>query len=619
MLNQFGATLTSSGIDFKVWAPAAQTVDVIISSPREARHRLVNDSGVFSISVPDLNAGTLYKFQLDGEWSLPDPYSRYQPEGPHGPSMAIDPNAYVWHDDAWTGVKLAGQIIYELHIGSFTEAGTFDAAIERLGWLQTIGITLIEIMPVAEFPGEWNWGYDGVDLFAPFHGYGDSDALKRFVDRAHELNIGVILDVVYNHVGPDGNFLPKFSPHYFSARHANDWGQSFDLDGEHSKFVRQFIIDNACYWIREFHLDGLRLDATQNIPDDSPTHLLAELVSACRKTAGKRSIVIVAEDEQQQASRVAPMEEGGFGLDGVWNDDFHHSAYVALTGRRHAYYHDHTGRAQEFVSAVKYGYLYQGQHYHWQRQPRGQRKTLRSESLITFIDNHDQIANSLRGSRIHTLTSAARYRAMVALLLLSPQTPLLFMGQEFNASVPFLFFADHKGELAEAVRKGRGEFLSQFPNISGRAAQSMLTDRASSAAFSQCKLPWHEAKLDNPTVRLYRDLIAIRKSDPVIGSHSPCIDGAVLSDHAFVLRWFDEQHGDRLLVVNFGADLELLSVPEPLLASSMHSYWDLRWSSQRVEYGGLGVELPQTNHGWYLPAETATLLEDRAALSALER
>jgi maltooligosyltrehalose trehalohydrolase len=625
-MTPFGANAVDGGIEFKVWSSNATCVDVIIyessmhtaqeqAARKQAIRMQANDDGIFSVTIPSVTSGTLYKFRIDEGNEYPDPYSRFQPEGPHGPSMVVDPTSYRWRDENWGGIELPGQVIYELHIGAFTEAGTFDAAIEKLSWLKSIGITVIEVMPVAEFPGKWNWGYDGVALFAPFHGYGDASAFKRFVDAAHAQDLAVILDVVYNHLGPDGNYLGCFAPQYFSTQHRNDWGIPFNLDSDASTHVREFIVSNACYWIEEFHLDGLRLDAACNIPDCSARHVLAELVERARAAAGRRKIIIIAEDEQQHSSWLRHPSQGGFGLDAMWNDDFHHAAAVAITGRRHAYYFDYLGRPQEFISAIKHGFLFQGQHYHWQKQPRGERFSSAHSACVLFLENHDQIANSLHGRRMHRLTSPARYRAMTALLLLAPQTPLLFMGQEFMASTPFLFFADHNAELAKQVRRGRQEFLNQFPGVATPQGENALHDPFDPHTFQVSKLKWEESEQHGEAVKLHRDLLRVRRTDPTLNQQNVAIDGAVLGEHSFLLRWFDADHGDRLLLMNLGTELRLIPGPEPLLAASSHCDWSLEWSSEDVSYGGGGVEHPLGEHGWYLPGECAIFLREVSALS----
>jgi maltooligosyltrehalose trehalohydrolase len=431
-----------------------------------------------------LRAGATYKYRIDGQKSYPDPCSKYQPAGPHESSAIVDSARFSWRDDQWRGIDIAGQVVYELHVGTFTSEGTLDAARARLSYLRSLGVTVVELMPVAECDGRWNWGYDGVLLFAPYHVYGDYDALKRFVDKAHRDGLAVILDVVYNHVGPSGNYLREFSPDYFTDKYPNEWGQCFNVDGENSAAVRDFILANATYWISEFHIDGLRLDATQSIPDASAVHILSELTDLTRQAAAPRGIIIVAENEPQHTCQLLPNEHGGMGFDAMWNDDFHHAARVALTGRREAYFQDYFGRAQEFVAASKWGYLFQGQHYYWQKKARGQHLRRPPWNFVTYLQNHDQVANCTGGTRLHALTSGARYRAVTTLFLLAPPTPMLFMGQEFNASAPFTFLADHSGELRGLVHKGRREFLAQFPSTADPRVSARIPDPA--AVRSEC-------------------------------------------------------------------------------------------------------------------------------------
>ena len=605
-----GAEPAAGGVYFRVWAPAAERVEVVIEGEQRAYRLQPGAHGHHCAFVPGLAPGALYRYRLEGRGPYPDPCSRFQPSGPHGPSMVVDPHAYRWHDGGWMGVEIKGQVIYEMHIGAFTEEGTFDAAARELEHLKDLGVTVLEVMPIAEFPGRWNWGYDGVDLFAPYHGYGDHDAFKRFVDAAHRHALAVMLDVVYNHVGPDGNYLGCYSADYFSARQPNDWGRSINFDGPGCSGVRELYIRNACYWIREFHLDGLRLDATQSIHDTSWPHILAQIAQRARKQAHPRRIILTAENEPQDARYLAPMEAGGFGLDAMWNDDFHHSARVALTGRREGYYHDYRGRAQEFVSAAKHGFLFQGQYYRWQEQARGTPALDQPAwAFIAFIQNHDQVGNTLNGERLHRITSPGRLRAMTALLLLAPHTPLLFMGQEFGASQPFGFFADHNPQLGKQVHAGRREFLSQFVNYATAAAQARVPDPADEACFRNSKLDRSERDRHVALYALHRDLLRIRRQDAVIARQDRrAIDGAVLSDHAFVLRWFDAREGDRLLVVNLGEEAHVRPAPEPLLAPPCAARWRLVWSSDDPRYGAHGAVSPCTERGWRLPGESAALL-----------
>lgn len=604
-----GAEVVSNGVSFRVWAPKRKRVDVVLENEGGTIIPLdPEENGYFSGIALDVGAGTLYKYRLDEDKKYPDPSSRFQPEGPHGPSMVIDPWAHRWNDEGWSGVDIRGQVIYELHIGTFTREGTFDAAARELGELKGLGITLIEVMPVHEFPGRWNWGYDGVGLYAPAHVYGDANALRRFVDSAHSKGIGVMLDVVYNHLGPDGNYLKEYSDNYFTDRYETDWGEPPNFDGPGSKEVREFFIRNACYWIAEFHMDGLRLDATQNIYDLGPFHVLAEISQRTREVAEPKKIVLVGENEPQHVILIGPLEKGGYGLDALWNDDFHHSAMVALTGRSEAYYTDYRGEPQEFISAVKRGFLYQGQRYNWQKQPRGTAVTTEPASaFILFTQNHDQVANSLYGHRIHALTSPARYRAITALMLLAPGTPMFFMGQEFGASSPFLFFADHCQQvLAGTVHRGRKEFLAQFPSYGSPEAQEQVPDPCEVSTFERSKLDLSERESHAEIYLFHQDLLRLRREDPVISSQArERIDGAALGSGALAIRFFGEDGDARLLVVNLGPNFQYNPAPEPLLAPVSGGSWHLVWSSDDPRYGGPGIINPCGEEGWMLPGESA--------------
>jgi maltooligosyltrehalose trehalohydrolase len=568
-----------------------------------------DEAGYFSGLVPIATAGMLYRYRLDNGDAYPDPCSRYQPQGPHGPSLIVDPSTYAWRYPDWQGVRMQGQVIYELHVGTFTPEGTLDATIAQLDELKDCGVTVIELMPLAEFPGRWNWGYDGVDLFAPAHVYGDPDALKRFVDAAHERGLGVILDVVYNHFGPDGNYLPAFSDLYLTDRHPNEWGQAINFDGQGSGPVREFFIQNACYWITEFKLDGLRLDAVHAIYDDSPVHVLAELSRQARIAAGARSIVLIAECESQLITTIQSIEDGGWGLDGVWSDDFHHISRVALTGRGQAYYSDYRGTAQELLSVIKRGFVYQGQRYQWQKKPRGTVvKNEPASGFVFYLQNHDQVANHLHGDRIHALASHARYRAIAALLLLAPETPMLFMGQEFGASNPFLFFADHHSDLAAKVYEGRKKFLAEFPEYATPEAQAAVPDPADEATFQRSCLDLSERRRNAPIYRLHKDLLRLRRDDAILTRQDRrSLDGATLSPQALVLRYMGPADDDRLLVVNLGPDLNFMPAPEPLLAPVRDGSWTLQWSSEHPLYGGPGIVNPLSEQGWRIPSATATV------------
>ena len=608
-----GAELGSGGVSFRVWAPIARTVDVLLEAGpgSPSRHRLEPETGgYFSGTIPVARAGTRYRLELDESGrGLPDPASRFQPDGPHGTSEVVDPDAFAWTDAGWSGVGLAGQVLYEMHIGTFTRGGTWSSAIPELPTLAEAGVTVLSVMPVAEFAGRFGWGYDGVDLFAPTRLYGTPDDFRRFVDAAHAAGLGAILDVVYNHVGPDGNYLKSFSPDYFTDRYANEWGEAINFDGPGAGPVREFFVANAGYWIDEFHLDGLRLDATQQVFDASADHVLAAVARRVREAAGGRRTLVIGENETQHTRLVRSPAAGGYGLDALWNDDFHHSARVALTGRHEAYYSDYRGTAQELVAAVKSGYLYQGQRSGWQHKRRGtSTRGLVPAQLVAYLENHDQIANSPRGERLHALTSPGRYRAMTAVLLLGPATPLLFQGQEFAASSPFVFFADHAGELAKQVRRGRAEFLSQFPSMRGAPARAALPDPGDPRTLERCVLDHSERERHAEAYALHRDLLRLRREDPVVRAQGAGgVDGAVFGAEALVLRFFGPADDDRLLLVNLGADLALDPPAEPLLAPPGGRRWDVVWSSEDRRYGGAGrVPLPPDER-WLLPAHSACL------------
>ena len=587
------------------------------TSEAQLRPLEAEGNGYFAGWIAEARPGERYRLSLD-DAAYPDPASRFQPEGPHGPSEIINPAEFTWTDRGWRGRPTEELVVYELHLGTFTPEGTWAAASARLPQLQRLGITALEIMPVADFPGRFGWGYDGVNHFAPCRLYGRPDDARAFVDRAHALGLMVILDVVYNHFGPDGNFLTAFSRDYVSAQHRSEWGDTFNFDGPNSGPVREMVVSNARYWIDEYHFDGLRLDATQQIIDASPVHIIQELGQAARQAAADRQIYLVGENEPQDGRLARPASAGGCGLDALWNDDFHHSALVAATGRTEAYFLDHRGSAQEFVSALKYGFLYQGQHYWWQNQRRGTPALdLGSLRFVHFLENHDQVANTLRGLRLHQQTDPGTLRALTAVLLLGPSTPLLFQGQEFGSSAPFLYFADHHEELNTLVAQGRTKYLLQFRSAASPECAPYIPIPSRSDTFARCKLDWSEAERNAALLQLHTDLLRLRREDPTLSRRGRW-DGAVLSPDAFVMRVFGSGHDDRLLIVNLGKDLRYQPAPEPLLAPPLQRGWTVLWSSEAPEYGGCGTAPPETNHGWLLPGRSAMLLAPHEAHDVCE-
>ncbi len=610
-----GAELVAGGgAHFRVWAPKAKRlfIDFHADSVAASIELQAESDGYFSAYAPEARAGWKYAYRIDDRaGQYPDPASRFQPEGPHGFSELIDPEDFSWTDQQWSGPDLAGQVLYELHLGTFTPEGTFAAAMRELPALAELGVTLVEIMPVAEFAGNFGWGYDGVDLFAPTRLYGRPNDFRKFVDCAHQLGLGVILDVVYNHFGPTGNYLGNFTDDYLSAKHHTDWGNGINFDSANCQPVREFFTANAGYWIDEFHVDGLRLDAIHAIVDDSPEHILKAIGKQVRKAAGDRKTLVFAENEWQEGHVFRPIERGGYGLDGAWNDDFHHAARVAMTGRSEGYFGDYQGTPQELISAVKWGYLYQGQWNARQKRPRGTPAfDLEAKQFVTFLQNHDQVGNSPRGYRLHQLTSPGRARALTALFLLSPNTPMIFQGQEFAASSPFHYFADHEVELARLVREGRHREMQQFRSMAGPDSRECLLDPCAQQTFEESKLNLSERESHSAVYTMFKDLLRLRRDDPVFAAQSGArTHGTVLSAECFALRFFGSDGDDRLIIVNLGRDLEWRPASEPLLAPPIKAKWQVLWSSENPAYGGCGSGVLDESHS-YLAGHAAVVLQN---------
>ena len=612
-----GAEVVPEGVHFRVWAPGHRKVEVVLfgeetGAPVAAFALSAEEEGYFSGTCREARAGSLYRYRLGGGNSFPDPASRFQPEGPHGPSRVVDP-AFSWSDREWPGIIREGHVIYEMHIGTYTRAGSWQEAEQQLGALAELGITLVEVMPVADFPGRFGWGYDGVNHFAPTRLYGEPDDMRRFVDRAHVLGLGVLLDVVYNHFGPEGNYLERYSKDYYGAKEC-DWGKVMNFDAKHSAPVREFFISNGGYWIDEFHLDGLRFDATHTIVDYSPVHILGEITEAARQAAGARKVLMIAENESQDFRCLRPKEGGGFGMDAVWNDDFHHSAHVSLTGYHDAYYSEYYGSPQEMISSAKWGYLYQGQHYFYQEKRRGSPTIGVSPScFVNFTQNHDQVGNSAWGIRLDKLTNPAALRAMTALLMLAPQTPMIFQGQEFSASAPFLYFGDLSPEISRQVHDGRIELLKQFTNIDSPEIIDTIDKPYELETFEQSRLDLGERERHGKVYALYRDLIRLRREDPVFSKGHTChIEGAVLGTSGFLLRYFLGDHQQRLLLINLGRELHLAPVPEPMLAPPLGYDWEILWTSEKLEFGGSGTPKLDAEKFWRLQGNAAVVLAPTA-------
>lgn len=612
-----GAEVLPEGrVHFRVWAPKCQLIEVVIAPQDDGAEKCTElqseGNGYHSGMVERVAPPMLYGLRCNGDKRVwPDPVSRFQPQGPAGPSQIVDPSSFRWTDAEWKGVRPQGQVIYEMHVGTFTPEGTWGAAAAQLPELARAGMTVLELMPIADFTGEFGWGYDGVAFFAPTRLYGTPDDFRHFVDRAHAEGLGVILDVVYNHYGPLDNSLPQFSDDYTTDRYENEWGGAINFDGDRSGPVREFFQANARYWIDEFHLDGLRFDATQSIIDNSDSHILTELVTAARDAGGGRTLFIVAENEPQRVRMLRSPTDGGHGMDAAWNDDFHHTAMVRLTGHNEAYYSDFMGAAEEFLGAIKRGFIYQGQRSQWQKNPRGTpTRGLPATAFVNFLQNHDQIANSGLGERVDKLCSPGRWRAMTALWLLAPQTPMFFQGQEFSASTPFLYFADSTGEQARQVARGRLRFLSQFPTLATPEAKSQVAEPADRSTFERCRLNLSERQTHSQSYTLHQDLLRLRREDPVFcRQRADLLDGATLGPDCLIVRYMGEaEDDDRLLIVNLGNDLRYSPAPQALLAPPAERVWEILWSTNRVEYGGVGTPPIETETGWQIPGESAVVL-----------
>jgi maltooligosyltrehalose trehalohydrolase len=550
-------------VRFSVWAPHCRQVTVALNGGKGERSLSLesSDTGLFTGVLDDVDPGSDYSYRLDQGPPRPDPVSRYRPAGVHGPTRIIDPADFSWSDQGWTGVSPADLIIYELHIGTFSPEGTFDSVIERLPMLTQLGVTAIEIMPVAEFPGSRNWGYDGVSLYAPQSTYGGPDGLRRLVNASHQEGLAVILDVVYNHVGPEGNYLTEFGP-YFSDRHRTAWGDGWNLDGPESDEIRRYIVDNALYWITEFHVDGLRLDAADKIVDQSALHILEEIVAAVRhqRRALGRRINLIAESNANDPRFIQTLDRGGYGLDAQWTDDFHHAVHVALTGEHQGYLEDFRG-----VGTVAKAFTHGRSASH-----------LPSDRFVVCIQNHDQVGNRATGERLSALVPAETLRLGAAVLLLSPYVPLLFMGEEYGEVNPFLYFVSHgDSALVEAVRQGRRRECGAL----GGAAD--IPDPQAEATFTRSKLEWSRLVVPaHAQLRaLYTDLLRLRRKEPALRPAAASIGVSHDDDDRWVRVGFAVPGSELVAAFNFADEVRTVSLLQPAA---------LMLSTDDPKYGGRG-------------------------------
>lgn len=587
-----GAQLDEKGVRFRVWAGDTQRVEVVLmdKAGHETTSYALNrdDVGYFVGYFEGIEAGTRYMYRLDGDKLRYDPASRYQPAGVHGPSEIVAPD-FDWHDGDWQGLPLEDMVLYEVHIGTATEAGTFDAFIQKLDYLKSLGVTAIELMPVGDFPGERNWGYDGVCLFAPARAYGGPQGYKRLVDAAQARGLAIVQDVVYNHLGPDGNYLRDFSHEYFTTDKKTPWGDALNFGCE---AVREFFVSNALYWVHEYHVDGLRLDATHAILDDRPEHFLAELPRRIRETLPpERHLIIFAEDERNEVRLLQPASKGGMGLDAVWADDFHHEARSAFAGDNEGYYADFSGNAEDLAATLSKGWFYTGQRSQFAGHGRGSdASSIEPPHFVYCIQNHDQIGNRALGERLNCDIGLDAYRAASALLLLSPYTPLLFQGQEWAASTPFLFFTDHNEELGRLITEGRRAEFAFFSSFSG----TTVPDPQALSTFEASKLKWEELESGEHAQMLafYRDLLALRRDEPLLRQRQhDTFQAARVAEDAIVMRYQATGSAEALLViVNLKGNLKLTFAEQEVTGPPANRLWRLLLSTDDPRYAGTGSE-----------------------------
>jgi maltooligosyltrehalose trehalohydrolase len=548
----FGAEPTADGVRFLLWAPRARKVELLLEAPPiPALPMVAEPEGWFSLTTGKAGAGSRYRYSVDGA-PYPDPASRHQPDGVHGASEVIEPAAYEWRDAGWNGRPWHELVIYELHLGAFSERGDFTGAIAHLDHLGELGVTAIELMPIAECPGRRNWGYDGVQWFAPSARYGRPEELKALIDECHARGIAVFLDVVYNHFGPEGNYLHAIAPDFFTERHHTPWGAAINYDGPRSPPVRDFVVHNVLYWLEEFHLDGLRLDAVHAILDESAPDILTELAETVRRHIADRPVHLVLENDRNEARRLARDYAA------QWNDDMHHALHVLLTGETRGYYGDYAERPIEQLGrALATGFAYQGEpSEHRHGHPRGEPSAhLPATAFVSFLQNHDQIGNTPFGTRIGATAPEPLVHAAVAIVLLSPAIPLLFMGEEWASRQPFPFFCDFGPPLDEAVREGRRREFAHYPEFADPEAQRHIPDPNAEATFAAARLDWskpHEPEHASWLER-YRKLLTIRHREivPRLDGITPGGEYELLAQTALRVAWRLGDGTRLVLLANF--------------------------------------------------------------------
>ncbi|CAL8981670.1 Malto-oligosyltrehalose trehalohydrolase [Rhodoplanes serenus] len=560
---RFGPVIETSGTRFRLWAPKwTPEQNPIVVELTDGGRRIAmtpGPDGWHEAVVADVGVGSRYRFVLPDGLAVPDPGSRFQPDDVHGPSEVIDPSSHVWRHADWRGRPWHQAVIYELHVGTFTAEGTFRAAIDKLDHLVALGVTAIELMPIADFPGRRNWGYDGVLPFAPDSSYGRPEDLKALVDAAHGHGVMVLLDVVYNHFGPDGNYLPTYAP-VFTDHHHTPWGAAVNFDAAGADMVRTLVVENAVYWIDEFRFDGLRLDAVHSILDDSDEHILHALARAVREAAPDRHIHLILENEENEAHLLTRDPDGTARLyTAQWNDDVHHVLHCAATGESGGYYADYAADTEKLGRALAEGFVFQGETMPYRGSPRGEPATdLPSSAFVSFIQNHDQIGNRAFGDRLDAVAPEAAVRAIAAVYLLLPQIPMLFMGEEWAAAQPFPFFCDFGPELSAAVRDGRAAEFARFPEFQDPASRARIPDPTVPETFQCAKLDWSAARHGAHAARLafYRDLLAVRHREIVPRLRDAVAAGryAVLGHQAVRVDWRLADGAGLSLLANLSAE-----------------------------------------------------------------
>ncbi len=562
----FGTEIRPEGVQFRLWAPEARKVDLVLEQENGARRILPmigDDRGWFRLLSAEAGTGSLYRFRIDDHLLVPDPVSRCQAEDIHGPSVVIDPRSFPWQDGSWRGRPWEEVILYELHTGAFAPDGRFTGIIERLDYLAELGVTAIQLMPVADFPGQRNWGYDGALLFAPDRAYGSPEELKSLVQAAHARNLMVFLDVVYNHFGPEGNYLHVYAKNaFFNEDHQTPWGAAINFDGDQRDTVRRFFIDNALYWLEEYHLDGLRFDAVHAIFDTSSPHILEEIAHAARNGPGRqRPIHLVLENDDNEARYLNRSPEGTCRLyNAQWNDDFHHACHVLLTGEDQGYYRDYSAHPLALLGrCLTEGFAYQGgpSAYH-NNQPRGEpSRHLPPTAFLAFLQNHDQIGNRAFGERLAVLAPTPLLRITVALLLLAPSPPLLFMGEEFDATSPFLYFCDFGPDLAGKVKEGRRQEFSRFPRFADPEARACIPDPNVADTYLRSRLDWLEAEREQgrECLHFYRHLLRLRRREIIprlTGLHGNRAQFSLIGNHGLQACWILAGAARLEVFINYG-------------------------------------------------------------------